>query len=49
MKNDMSAIILLTASKPFELSTTVGYITGAVIAVLILIYLVYSLIKPEKF
>jgi K+-transporting ATPase KdpF subunit len=25
------------------------YITGAVIALLILVYLIYSLVKPEKF
>ena len=26
-----------------------GYVFGALIAVLILVYLIYSLIKPEKF
>jgi K+-transporting ATPase KdpF subunit len=26
-----------------------GYVIGAVISLLILIYLIYSLIKPEKF
>jgi len=28
---------------------TIGYIVGAIIAVLIMGYLVYSLLKPEKF
>ena len=26
-----------------------GYVLGALIALLILVYLIYSLIKPEKF
>jgi len=29
--------------------TSVGYIIGGIIALLILGYLIYSLIKPEKF
>ncbi len=41
----MNAIILLDTSK----SNTMGYEIGAVIALLILVYLLYSLIKPEKF
>jgi len=45
----MNAMILFSATKPLEVSTTAGYITGAVIALFILAYLVYSLIKPEKF
>lgn len=45
----MKAIILLTTSKTFEMDNTVGYAIGAVIAVLLLGYLLYSLIKPEKF
>ena len=32
-----------------EMSTSTGYIIGAIIAVAILGYLIYSLIKPEKF
>lgn len=31
------------------ISLTTGYVIGAVIALLILFYLLYSLIKPEKF
>jgi K+-transporting ATPase KdpF subunit len=32
-----------------EMSSQTGYIIGAIIAVAILAYLIYSLIKPEKF
>ena len=45
----MNATILMNASSPVEVSTTLGYVIGAVIALLILVYLLYSLIKPEKF
>jgi K+-transporting ATPase KdpF subunit len=31
------------------LSLTTGYIVGAIIALMILLYLLYSLVKPEKF
>jgi len=45
----MNATILLSTSTPVEVATPFGYVIGAVIALLILIYLLYSLIKPEKF
>jgi K+-transporting ATPase KdpF subunit len=45
----MNAIILMSTSDPVEVSSTLGYLIGAVIALLILVYLLYSLIKPEKF
>jgi len=45
----MNAIILIITSKPVELNNTIGYEIGAVIALMILGYLLYSLIKPEKF
>jgi K+-transporting ATPase KdpF subunit len=45
----MQETILLTLSGPVGLSTTAGYVIGAVIALFILGYLVYSLVKPEKF
>jgi K+-transporting ATPase KdpF subunit len=46
----MNATILLAAPKTFfVMSTSTGYIIGAVIALLILGYLFYSLVKPEKF
>jgi K+-transporting ATPase KdpF subunit len=44
----MNATILLAATKPTETNTTAGYIAGAVIALFVLAYLIYSLIKPEK-
>ena len=45
----MNGIILLTTVKSLEVATSIGYEIGAVIALLILVYLLYSLIKPEKF
>ena len=45
----MNAIILLDTSSSLTMSNTMGYEIGAVIALLILVYLLYSLIKPEKF
>jgi K+-transporting ATPase KdpF subunit len=45
----MNAIILLDTSKSFAINNTMGYEIGAVIALMILGYLLYSLIKPEKF
>ena len=45
----MIAIILLATTKTLEVGNTLGYVFGVVIALLILGYLMYSLIKPEKF
>jgi len=45
----MNVNILLATAKGFETNTHSGYILGAVIALLILGYLLYTLIKPEKF
>jgi K+-transporting ATPase KdpF subunit len=45
----MTPSILLAASESFEMNNSTGYIIGAIIALLILGYLVYTLIKPEKF
>ena len=46
----MNSIILLEATKPIEMiNISTGYIIGAIIALLILGYLLYSLVKPEKF
>jgi len=45
----MNATILLIETRSPELNITAGYVIGAIIAVLILGYLLYSLIKPEKF
>jgi len=43
----METKLLMVATT--EMSTHAGYIIGAIIAVAILGYLIYSLIKPEKF
>ena len=45
----MNAIILLTAANPVATNTSGGYIVGGLIALLVFGYLVYSLVKPEKF
>lgn len=45
----MNATILLVSSEPVETNLSSGYVTGAIIALLILGYLLYSLVKPEKF
>lgn len=43
----METKLLMVATT--ETSTPTGYIIGAIIALAILGYLIYSLIKPEKF
>jgi K+-transporting ATPase KdpF subunit len=45
----MKTIILLDTTQTIELNNATGYIIGAVIALLILGYLIYSLLKPDKF
>lgn len=45
----MNAIIILTATKIAEMNNSSGYLAGLIIALLILTYLIYSLVKPEKF
>jgi len=40
---------LMATFQRIEMNTTTGYIVGAVIALFILGYLFYSLVKPEKF
>jgi K+-transporting ATPase KdpF subunit len=45
----MNIIILNVLSKPISNEVNTTYIIGAVIALLLLIYLIYSLINPEKF
>jgi K+-transporting ATPase KdpF subunit len=32
-----------------QMNSSTGYAVGAVIALFILVYLIYSLVKPEKF
>jgi K+-transporting ATPase KdpF subunit len=48
-RDNMTTIILLAKTNPIMLDHSTAYITGAVIALLLIIYLIYSLIKPEKF
>jgi len=45
---DMNAIVFLAISKPMELNSNAGYVIGAIIALFILGYLLYTLFKPEK-
>jgi K+-transporting ATPase KdpF subunit len=45
----MSAIILITLSKPIEPTSNGEYAVGVIIAVFIFSYLLYALIKAEKF
>jgi K+-transporting ATPase KdpF subunit len=45
----MNAIILIATTKLYEMNSPAGYIFGAIIALFILGYLFYSLVKPEKF
>ncbi len=41
--------IILLISNPGEENNPAGYIAGAVIALFILGYLIYSLVNPDKF
>jgi K+-transporting ATPase KdpF subunit len=45
----MNSTIIAISTRAFEMNSPTGYAIGSVIALLILGYLVYSLIKPEKF
>jgi K+-transporting ATPase KdpF subunit len=45
----MNAMILAIPAVPSGMNFTGGYVIGAIIAVFILGYLIYSLINPEKF
>jgi K+-transporting ATPase KdpF subunit len=45
----MNATILLTTSNSSGMNNSAGYVIGAIIALFILGYLVFSLFKPEKF
>jgi len=45
----MIVAILLNATAPATMGTPAGYFIGALIALFILGYLLYSLIKPENF
>lgn len=45
----MNEMILVNVAAPATIETPAGYSVGVLIALLILGYLLYSLIKPEKF
>ena len=45
----MKTTLLIAIIKAFAFDTSTGYVIGAIIALFILAYLIYSLIKPEKF
>jgi len=45
----MNSAILAITTRAFEMNSPSGYAIGGLIAFIILGYLVYSLIKPEKF
>jgi K+-transporting ATPase KdpF subunit len=45
----MKTTFLVITSRAFEMNSPTGYAIGAVIAMVILGYLLYSLVKPEKF
>jgi K+-transporting ATPase KdpF subunit len=45
----MNATILLVLSKPVETDLSSGYVIGSLIALFIFGYLLYTLVKPEKF
>jgi K+-transporting ATPase KdpF subunit len=38
-----------TQSTPMEMNSTTWYVIGAIVAILMLIYLILALVKPEKF
>lgn len=45
----MNAAILLSASNAVEISTSIGYLSGVLVALFVFAYLIYTLAKPEKF
>jgi K+-transporting ATPase KdpF subunit len=47
--SDMRTPVLTIASGAFGMNSSSAYIIGAIIALFILGYLFYSLIRPEKF
>jgi K+-transporting ATPase KdpF subunit len=45
----MIATIIMATSNPIGVNNISGYLIGALIALFILGYLIYSLVKPDKF
>jgi len=54
---DMETLTILLATStamsqdktPMEMNSTAWFVTGTVVALLLFAYLIYTLIKPEKF
>jgi K+-transporting ATPase KdpF subunit len=42
-------LVVSTSSAASSATSPGGYVIGAIISLLIMVYLIYSLIKPEKF
>jgi K+-transporting ATPase KdpF subunit len=45
----MVTLILLRVSEPIENVMFIGYLFGALAAIIVFAYLIYTLLKPEKF
>jgi K+-transporting ATPase KdpF subunit len=45
----MNPTIIVITNRAFEMNSPAGYAVGTVIALIILGYLIFSLVKPEKF
>ncbi|NTW23717.1 MAG: potassium-transporting ATPase subunit F [Lentimicrobium sp.] len=45
----MTSTIFLSAHASAEVNSPNGYLVGFIIALIILGYLIYSLVKPERF
>jgi K+-transporting ATPase KdpF subunit len=45
----MNNILLVITHRTTDLNTHTGYFIGVVLALFILAYLIYALVKPEKF
>jgi K+-transporting ATPase KdpF subunit len=45
----MNALLLVIAHGTSGMAFPLGYVIGAIIALLVMGYLVYSLVAPEKF
>jgi K+-transporting ATPase KdpF subunit len=49
MKAIAISLLAVSPSSTVATSSTGGYVIGAIISLFIMVYLIYSLIKPEKF
>jgi hypothetical protein len=44
----MKSTVLMVPPNSWEINNNTGYVIGAIIALIILVYLIYSLIKIDK-